>query len=133
MGAKYRGYTPDRGPSIKPYQRVHPVWRGVGFAMMVLIPIISWAAADVLIQQNNKHRWFQLPVDLFAKPGEFLYRLVPDELLYIRLMFFVAFLLIFFAVFFLVSFIANSMFGITDRTDPFYVPPVRRTTRRLKK
>jgi len=28
----------------------HPVWRGIGLAMMVLIPLISFAAADLLLQ-----------------------------------------------------------------------------------
>ena len=29
MGAKYREYQPNRGPSAKERRRIHPVWRGV--------------------------------------------------------------------------------------------------------
>jgi hypothetical protein len=31
-------------------RNVHPVWRGIGFIMMVLIPLVAFAASDILIQ-----------------------------------------------------------------------------------
>lgn len=130
MGSKYREYNTNRKTSIRDLHRVHPIWRGVGFAMMVLIPVIGYAASDVLIKQNDIHQWTPLPVDLFAKPGEFLYNYFPDPLLYIRIMIFVAVVAVLFALFTLVSFMMNGMFGITDRNDPYYVPPVRRQPRR---
>jgi len=36
---------------IKPTQRgkLHPIWNGIGCAMLVLIPLISWGLADVLV------------------------------------------------------------------------------------
>lgn len=131
MSSKYREYQPQR-PTMRELRRIHPVWRGVGFVMMVLIPIISWAGADVLIKANQREKWFPMPYDLLARPGDFLYSLIPDSLIYIRLMFFVAFLFVLFGVFTLVVFIANSMFGITPRNDPFYVPPIKRKVRKAR-
>ncbi len=57
-GGKYRNYVSDKPNIQKDLQRVHPIWRGVGFAMMVLIPVISYAAEQVLLQQNQLHGWF---------------------------------------------------------------------------
>ncbi len=126
-GGKYRNYVSDKPNIQKDLQRVHPIWRGVGFAMMVLIPIISYAAMQVLLQQNARHGWFPLPADLFATPGQFLYNLIPDPLLYIKIVLFLlcAFLLYF--VFLLVSALITGAAGVNPKNDPFYVPPVRRT------
>jgi hypothetical protein len=43
----------------------HPIWRGIGFAMIVLIPVISFVISDELIQywQNNVPG-FSLPPNL---------------------------------------------------------------------
>ena len=43
----------------------HPIWRGVGFAMIVLIPIISFVISDNLIQYWQRSvSGFVLPDDL---------------------------------------------------------------------
>lgn len=44
--AKYSKYEKKE---VTQQHKIHPAWRGIGFLMMVLTPIISWAAADVLI------------------------------------------------------------------------------------
>lgn len=128
MGGKYRDYSSNRSAREKPYQRIHPVWRGVGFVMIVLIPIISWAGADVIITRGL----FPLPGDLYAGPGQLLYNITGDPLIHIRLMFSVGILLLLFAIFSFVVFIANSLFGLSHRNDPFYVPPLRRRPRKRR-
>ena len=126
MPAKYREYVSSPNTSRKNAQSIHPVWRGVGFAMIVLIPIISYAAMDVLLKQS----WFPIPVDLIAQPGQFLYKFLPDPMINIKIMLFIAFLFVFYAIFLLFSFLITSMFGVSERKDPFYVPPVQRRNRR---
>ena len=37
----------QRGRKTKPGSTVHPIWRGIGCMMLILIPLISYAAADV--------------------------------------------------------------------------------------
>ena len=39
----YRRYEPDEVP----FPRPHPVWRGIGCLLMVVIPIMSFAMADL--------------------------------------------------------------------------------------
>jgi len=128
MGSKYREYASNRKTSAKEYQRIHPVWRGVGFAMIVLIPIISWAGADEIITRNL----IELPADLIAGPGQFFFNLFQDPLIHIRLMLFVGILLGLFAIFTMVVFLANSLFGVSPRNDPFYVPPISRRPRKRR-
>lgn len=132
MGSKYREYQPRNRISTKEYTRIHPVWRGVGFVMMVLIPIISYAGASVLLQKNDVKGWFPLPYDLLIGPGNFFYQYIPDERLYIKLLFAFFIAIVLFAVFTLLSFIMNSAFGITQRNDPYYVPPIKRKVRRSR-
>jgi hypothetical protein len=38
-------------------REVHPVWRGIGFVMILLIPIISWLASMVLLDVGRKQGW----------------------------------------------------------------------------
>ena len=43
----------------------HPIWRGVGFAMIVVIPIISFVISDELVQYwQNSIPEFSLPANL---------------------------------------------------------------------
>jgi hypothetical protein len=43
---------------------VHPIWRGIGCFMMILIPIMSYAAAEILVEQNFSAGWVAVPVEL---------------------------------------------------------------------
>lgn len=126
MPSKYREYVNTRSTSRKELQRIHPIWRGVGFGLIVLIPVIAYAATDVLLRQS----WFPIPVDLLAQRGQFLYKLFPDPMVNIKIMLFIAIIFILYAVFMLFSFMMNSLFGVSQRSDPYYVPPIQRRSRR---
>jgi len=130
MGGKYREYSSSRRTSNRDYQKIHPFWRGVGFAMMFLIPIISYAATIVLLKENGKHNWFPFPADLIAGQGQFLYRIFPDPMVNIKLMLIIAFIALFFALFTLFSFLISGLFGPSSRKDPYYVPPLKKKFRR---
>lgn len=133
MGKNSEYTSSSHRPSSRDLQkRMHPIWRGVGFALMILIPIMAYAAMKVFLEQNGIHNWFPLPTDLLAKPGEFLYRFFPDPMLYIKLLVMGTFIFIFYVIFMLISFIINSMFGVTAKRDPFYVAPVTRQARRRR-
>ncbi|MEJ2597403.1 MAG: hypothetical protein P8Z00_03675 [Anaerolineales bacterium] len=45
-------------------QGVHPIWRGIGCFLMILIPIMSYAGAEILIEQNSSAHWVAVPVEL---------------------------------------------------------------------
>jgi hypothetical protein len=107
--------------------KIHPIWRGVGFGMMILIPIISYAGMEILIQQNMKSNFFPWPYDIMAKPGEVLWN--GDPLLYFKILVVVVIMFVLFALFTLVTFLINSAFGV-PRYGPMDVPPSNAKVRR---
>jgi hypothetical protein len=48
----------------RPYE-VHPVWRGIGCILMVLIPLVSIVGAIVLIDEGTKKGW-PFPIELMG-------------------------------------------------------------------
>ena len=49
----YDKYNPRANMPSRPY-RVHPIWRGIGCFMMVLIPVMSYAGAVLLVEENGR-------------------------------------------------------------------------------
>ncbi len=131
MPAKYGEYSGPKKASVREMRKqIHPVWRGVGFGMMILIPIISYAGMRVLIDQNIIFSRMPIPVDLLAKPGEFLYRFFPDSMLYIKLLIMFTIMFVLYLIFLIFSSAVTGAFGISEKQDPYYVPPVKRQVRR---
>ncbi len=62
MGNKYAKYEYKQ---IKARRwKVHPIWRGIGLVLIILVPILSWSGAYLLVRENFKNRWFEVPVEL---------------------------------------------------------------------
>ena len=101
--------------------KVHPIWRGVGFVMIIVFPIISYAATELVVAQNQIHNYFPWPSDIMAKPGDLIYN--GDPLLYFKILVTVSFILVCFAITTLVTFIMNSMLG-GPRYGPYDAPPI---------
>ena len=128
MPNKFNQYQADRSREDREARtKIHPIWRGVGFAFIVLIPILSYAATDLIIQQNSKSNWFPFPYDLMAKPGDFIYN--GDPLLYLKIILTIAFMLALYAIFMLITFMVNSAFG-SPRYGPYDVPPINAKVRK---
>jgi hypothetical protein len=53
-------------PFKRPYE-VHPIWRGIGCLMMILIPLVSIVGSLVLIDTGQKQGW-PLPTELMGNP-----------------------------------------------------------------
>ncbi len=47
----------------RPWQ-VHPIWRGIGCLLMVIIPIMAYAGADLLVKANLENGWLAVPYEL---------------------------------------------------------------------
>lgn len=56
---KYEAPRAARQPWI-----IHPIWRGIGCLLLVLIPILSYAGAVLLVQENLLQGWIFLPREL---------------------------------------------------------------------
>ena len=42
--------------------KVHPIWRGIGCFLVILVPIMAWAGAELFMQSNT---WVPLPAVLY--------------------------------------------------------------------
>lgn len=108
-------------------RQIHPVWRGVGFALMILIPILSYAATEVILTRNATANWFPLPTDLAASRGDFLYN--GDPWLYLKIILTVTIMLVLYGIFTLLTFIITSIFA-PPRYGPLDAPPIRGHSRK---
>lgn len=52
----------------KPW-KIHPVWRGIGCIMMVLIPLMSYFGGIELLKANARNGWFIVPVEFTGPPA----------------------------------------------------------------
>lgn len=65
---KYRKDQQDRR------WKIHPIWRGIGCAMILLIPIMAWFGAELFIQTNTI-----LPISAsFKRPIAIPYSDIPE-------------------------------------------------------
>lgn len=59
---KYSDYQ-WREDVVKPWT-IHPVWRGVGCIMALIIPILSYTGAVLFVRENIRQGWFYIPYEL---------------------------------------------------------------------
>jgi ABC-type Fe3+ transport system permease subunit len=59
---RYRSYTRQEVKE-RPWE-VHPIWRGLGCLLIILIPIMAYAGAVVIVRANFVNRWVALPTEL---------------------------------------------------------------------
>ncbi len=43
---------------------VHPIWRGIGFLLLGVIAIMSYAGANLLVEANKTKGWITVPTDI---------------------------------------------------------------------
>ncbi|MBM3145388.1 MAG: hypothetical protein FJ010_10525 [Chloroflexi bacterium] len=48
----------------KEQQGMHPVWRGIGCILIVLMPVMAYAGAVELVKANYLKGWIRMPADL---------------------------------------------------------------------
>ena len=61
--AKYSSFNRRTPLDQRPWT-IHPIWRGIGCILMLLIPIMAYAGAILLIQANIEKRWVPMPAEL---------------------------------------------------------------------
>lgn len=61
--AKYDKYSARSRMSERPW-KIHPIWRGIGCIMMLIIPIMAYAGAVLLVQANAEQGWLPMPREL---------------------------------------------------------------------
>lgn len=43
---------------------LHPIWRGIGCIMLILMPMMAYAGAVELVKANYKNGWVLMPFEL---------------------------------------------------------------------
>ena len=58
--SKYDKFNPRASAAKRPWE-IHPIWRGIGCLLMIMIPIMAYAGAALLVQANVSQGW--VPID----------------------------------------------------------------------
>jgi hypothetical protein len=61
--SKYDRFNP-RASAANSSREIHPIWRGIGCLMMILVPIMAYAGAVLLVQANVSQGWVPLGTEL---------------------------------------------------------------------
>ncbi|MDD5370401.1 MAG: hypothetical protein PHQ40_15065 [Anaerolineaceae bacterium] len=96
----------------------NPIWRGIGFILMIVIPILAYMATQYILDQNREKNWFPLPADIISPWGN-------DPLIFIKILITVSITIVAFMVIFLVGSLLARVFG-PPRYGPLDSPPVTR-------
>lgn len=44
--------------------KIHPIWRGIGCFLLILVPIVAYAGGELLLAANQQQGWFPLPAEV---------------------------------------------------------------------
>ena len=110
---------------------VHPIWRGIGLVMMLVIPVVAFAGADVFVQEapNFVPNW-SLPRMMMTDIYIPYYGVV--ENIGAVLIFTLVFSVTLFALFYFLNALIITLMG-GDPTDDLHAPPERYKPRRKLK
>ena len=122
---RFQGKPKEKGP--------HSVWRGIGCILVVVILVMSYAAADLLVQGNYRQGWVQIPSYLMSPlsipsitiPKVGITPIINISNFFINLAITIVFALMLFAVFSIIYSIVYRATG-GGRPGPTDVPPIRR-------
>jgi len=103
---------------------IHPIWRGIGFAMIILAPILGYAASILILEANQTQKWFPIPYDLLVQ--------WQDPYILIKLIITAVISFVIFIIFQLITFFLYKLFG-PSRYGPMDVPNVRYRGKKYKR
>lgn len=58
---RYQQYQRDVRDEPK---NVHPIWRGIGFLLLAVIAVMSYAGANLLVEANKTKGWIAVPAGI---------------------------------------------------------------------
>lgn len=94
---------------------IHPVWRGIGLILAVILPLGSYIVASLLISNKDKYSWLIIPEDII------LYKNPQDPYLLVRLLYTLIIIILIGGLLTLITFLIAKIFG-PSRYDPLDVP-----------
>lgn len=111
MDSRY-SFREQNNPAKKP---IHPVWRGIGCALLIIIPVISYVAGDYLVSNASLIKWVIIPQDMIV------HQFVADPLILVRLLYMAIFVFVLYLLLTVITFVVNHYLG-PSRYGPFDVP-----------
>jgi len=99
---------------------IHPIWRGLGFLLAIIAPIMAYAGAVLLVDENWKRGWVPIPSSLIGPPGY--------QNVFLVIVVTLVLLLFLYALFSLIYMVIYRLVGPSKYT-PLDAPPNRRRKR----
>ncbi len=125
MGRYRKGGYQTRS-TVRPW-KVHPIWRGIGCLLIILVPVISYAGAVLLVEANRQAKWMTVPAELMRTISiPTLSLKIPH--LWANLLAAAVLALLGFGVVMIIYAIIYSIIG-PDKYSPLDSPPVRRPSK----
>ena len=115
---KYSSYVKEPSADERAKKTVHPIWRGVGFLLAIIVPIFSYIASVLILQENSAANWFSVPAEVLSPWG-------PDPYIFLKLIITIFLIILISGVFMFITFLTNSLFG-PPRYGPHDSPPLQR-------
>ncbi len=114
---KYTSYRPSGSEtkSREEREKIHPIWRGIGWLLIFIFPVMGYYGSVYLLSENAKQQWVLIPTNILAKGT--------DPLLYVKIGLTILIVCILFFLFQLISFIILRGFG-QERYGPMDIPRV---------
>jgi hypothetical protein len=84
--------------------KIHPVWRGIGCIMMIVIPAFSYFAALQLVNHRDAFPWVIIPADIVIASGK-------DPLIFVKLVYALMIALVLFLIMGIITFSINKAYG----------------------
>lgn len=112
---KYTSYRPSGAEtrSREEREKIHPIWRGIGWILMFIFPVMGWFGSIYLLDQNAKQKWIAIPASFLAKGA--------DQYLFVKIGLTIVIVFILFFIFQLISFAILRGFG-QERYGPMDIP-----------
>ena len=121
---KYNQYTSTAEyEARKRKTTLHPIWRGVGFILMILIPIVAYFVSTWLLDLNSTNQWMEVPREFLSRGA--------DKLVYVKIGMTVVLSIVVYGVMMLVGFVVMGLFG-PPRYGEMDVPPIKNSGNRKR-
>jgi hypothetical protein len=111
--SRYSQYSSPESKK-KTNNNIHPVWRGIGCILLVVIPVISYFTADYLVTNAENISWMIIPQELIVSS-------LTDSNILVKLLYTAIFVFILYLILTIITFFANRFFG-PGRYGPHDVP-----------
>jgi len=99
---KYVNYHQKQGLSVKERMEIHPIWRGIGLILAIVLPAMSYLIVITMLGNPGGYPWLPLP-------SELILRQFSDPLILLKIIYSLVLTFLIFAVISLFTFMINSL------------------------